>query len=208
MSQDPDDHEELGDNVPTYVDAATVALRYASVALGPTSGVSPPARRPPVLPRTLRDAMGRLVTGVCVVTTVADGEDVAMTANSVTSVSLEPPMVLVCVAHSARFHAAITSAAVWGVSILDADSLEVSSRLARPGRPDRDQLVGLGHHRGAVTGVALLDSSCAELECVTEHVYPGGDHSIVVGRVVGVAQSGDSVRPLLFHRGQYSWLRP
>jgi flavin reductase (DIM6/NTAB) family NADH-FMN oxidoreductase RutF len=192
----------------SYVDAATVALRYASVELG-KAPASPPVRPPssPVTPRQLRDAMGTLVTGVCVVTTIADGEDVAMTANSVTSVSLEPPLILVCVAHSARFHGAITRAEHWGVSVLDAHSAEISSMFARPGKDKSRGFDDLVHHRGEVTGVALIDASCAFLECRTEHVYPGGDHSIVIGRVLATEVRSEPVAPLVFHQGAYRWLR-
>ena len=193
----------------SYVDAATVALRYAAVELGRPLRRSASRRhgRGGVSPRELRDAMGCLVTGVCVVTTVADGEDVAMTANSVTSVSLTPPLILVCVAHTARFHAAIVASTYWGVSILDAQAAEISAHFASPGRERRGQFENLRHHRGAVTGVALVDESCAFLECETVAVHPAGDHSIVLGQVLAVEQRAESVHPLLFHRGVYSWLR-
>lgn len=192
-----------------YVDAATIALRFASVELGPSqeTGVVTVPGEDTVTPRQLRDVMGCLVTGVCVVTAVADGEDVAMTVNSVTSVSLDPPLVLVCVARTARFHRAVTECATWGLSILDGDAVEVSTRFSRPGRPRSGEFEALAHHRGAVTGVALVDGSCAYLECRTEVVHPGGDHSIVVGRVLSATHSAASERPLVYHRGAYRWLR-
>lgn len=197
----------LHDDGASYVDAATVALRYSSVSLGPAR--APAAEQPPrtVTPRQLRDTMGCLVTGVCVITAVADGEDVAMTANSVTSVSLDPPMILVCIAHTARFHDVLVNSRTWGVSILDADAAEVSSHFARSGREQRGQFEHLRHHRGPVTGVALIDASCAFVECETEAIHPGGDHSIVVGRVVSAEVRAESAHPLLYHRGAYSWLR-
>jgi flavin reductase (DIM6/NTAB) family NADH-FMN oxidoreductase RutF len=197
----------LHDDGAAYVDAATIALRYASVELGPALGKTPSRPAPPVTPRALRDAMGCLVTGVCVVTAIADGEDVAMTANSVTSVSLDPPMILVCIAKTARFHDVLVDTPHWGVSVLDADAAEVSAHFARPGRARRGQLAQTAYHRGPVTGVALVDDSCAHVECRTEVVYPGGDHSIVVGRVVSTEVRAESVHPLVFHRGSYSWLR-
>lgn len=200
----PDPHDDGAG----YVDAATVALRFASLELGPApeSPVAP-AAHPVVSGAELRAAMGCLVTGVCVITSVWDGEDVGMTANSVTSVSLDPPLVLVCLAHTARFHRALTGSDAWGVSVLDERAVEVSTQFARPGRDPRRQLEGVDHYRGAVTGVALLGGSCATLECITEVVYPGGDHSIVVGRVVSATPGEQAQHPLLFHRGRYSWLR-
>ena len=195
------------DDGASYVDAATVALRYAEVALGPaTTQTHDVGDLPPVTPRALRDAMGSMVTGVCVVTTVWEGSDVAMTANSVTSVSLDPPLVLVCIARTARFAEAITTSSSWGVNVLDAGALEVSTRFARPGKERTGQFAGLEHYRGPATGVALLTSACATLECVTDDIHPGGDHSIVVGRVVSSEVKGESTHPLLFHRGQYTWL--
>ncbi len=186
-----------------YIDAATVALRRAR--LSASTGVGAPAEQA-VTPRSLRDVMGSMATGVCVVTTRTDEHDLAMTANSVTSVSLDPPLVLVCVARTARFHGAVLGAGVWGVSILDATSWDVSTHFARPGRTPVGQLAALPHHRGGATGVALLDGSVASLECETTHVYPGGDHDIIVGRVVALARDGESRHPLLFHRGGYRWL--
>lgn len=199
--------DSFHDDGASYVDAATVALRYSSVELGPAARVAPTTRPTHVSPRELRDTMGSLVTGVCVITAIADDEDVAMTANSVTSVSLDPPMILVCIARTARFHAMLVDSVHWGVSILDAEAAEVSAHFARPGRERRGQLEKTRYHRGPVTGVALVDDSCAYLECRTEVVYPGGDHSIVVGRVVSSELRVESVHPLVFHRGTYSWLR-
>lgn len=197
---------DVSDDGASYVDAATVALRFASVELGRAPARPAAIESGSVTPRELREAMGRFVTGVCVITTVADGHDVAMTANSVTSVSLDPPLILACVARTARFHRAIVGSPSWGVSVLDAGSLEISDRFARPGRPRIGQLDLIGHHRGTATGVVLLDSAVASLECRTEAVHPGGDHSIVVGRVVATHCHGEASNPLLFHAGAYRWL--
>lgn len=158
-------------------------------------------------PRALRDAMGCLATGVCVVTTVLDGADVAMTANSVTSVSLEPPLVLFCVVSGSRFAEAVVAEGRWGISVLEATAFDLSAHFARPGRGSDGQLERVRHHRGPVTGVALLDASVAEVECRTEATHPAGDHVIVVGRVVSLDQRGESAHPLVFHRGRYRWLR-
>lgn len=198
-----DDYSE--DAAANYVDAATVALRFASTAVD-ASDAPASTQGDPVTPRSLRDAMGCLATGVCVITTLADGLDVAMTANSVTSVSLEPPLVLVCVAKTARFHEAIIESGRWGVSILDASSHDLSAHLARAGRDRAGQLERVLFERGRETGVALISRSVAHLECVTTAVHPAGDHDIVVGEVMSLAQPGAGRHPLLFHRGRYRWL--
>lgn len=83
---------------------------------------------------------------------VLEKRDVAMTANSVTSVSLDPPLILVCIAKTARFHEAIIEAKQWGVSVFDATSHELSSQFARPGRERNGQLEAIRYDRGPATG--------------------------------------------------------
>lgn len=205
LSDPPPSDDYSEDAAANYVDAATVALLFSSTAVDASDAPSSP-RGEPVTARSLRDAMGCLATGVCVITTVADGDDVAMTANSVTSVSLEPPLVLVCIAKTARFHEAIIESGRWGISILDASSHELSTQFARAGRDRAGQLERVRFERGPATGVALISTSVAHLECVTTEVHPAGDHDIVIGEVKSLAQAGTGRHPLLFHRGGYRWL--
>ena len=153
-----------------------------------------------------RRAAARFVTGVTVVSTRVGTTDHAMTANAFTSVSLDPVLVLVCVEQEARFHDAIDAAGVWGVSVLDESARGVSQWLATRGRPLHGQLDRVAHHRGEVTGVPLLDQSLATFECRTTAQYPGGDHSIVVGEVIGVELPDLPSRPLVYHRGSYTHL--
>lgn len=188
----------------SYIDAATVALTFRSIRLG-AARVEQIPPEDPVTPTLLRGAMGCMATGVCVVTTIAEGDDVAMTANSVTSVSLDPPLVLVCIDRRARFHGAIVGSGRWGISVLDATAHAISSACARPNRSRSGQLTDISHRRGT-TGVALLDASVATVECLTDAVYAGGDHDIVVGRVVSVTRRGTGEHPLVFHQGGYRWL--
>ncbi|HEX5534733.1 MAG TPA: flavin reductase family protein [Actinomycetales bacterium] len=162
---------------------------------------------PPVEIGAFRRAVGRFATGVCVVTTFAGRHDHAMTANAFTSVSLDPLLVLVCVEQDARFHEAVIESGTWGVSVLDVTARGEAEWLASPGRPLIGQLDTVAHHRGDVTGVALLDHSLATLECLTENVFPGGDHSIVVGRVVAVGLATDGPGPLIYHRSGYRSLQ-
>ncbi len=157
---------------------------------------------------TFRAALGRFATGVTVVSAVADGVDYAMTANAVTSVSLDPPLVLVCVYQDARFHDAVLASGEWGVSILAADARPSAVWLATHGRPLAGQLDPVPHHRGPVTGVALVDGSLATLECRTVATHPAGDHTVVIGEVVGVDLPDHAADPLTYFRGQYGRLTP
>ena len=153
-----------------------------------------------------RRAAARFVTGVTVVSTRVGTMDHAMTANAFTSVSLEPLLVLVCVEQDARFHDAVEEAGVWGVSVLDESARAVSQWLATRGRPLHGQLDRVPHRRGEVTGVPLLDQSVATFECRTTAMYPGGDHSVVVGEVVAVELPDSPRRPLVYYRGAYTHL--
>jgi flavin reductase len=153
-----------------------------------------------------RRAMGRFATGVTVLTTRGAGHDHAMTANAVTSVSLEPLLVLVCVEREARFHDAIVETGIWGVSILAAADRPVADWLATRGRPLHGQLDRIPHHPGPRTGVALLDGALATLECRTTDVHAAGDHSIVVGEVVSVVTAEPPADALLYYRGRYEKL--
>lgn len=154
-----------------------------------------------------RRAVGRFPTGVCVVSTFAGGRDHAMTANAFTSVSLDPLLVLVCVEEDSRFHDAVLDAGVWGVSVLDERARGTAEWLATPGRPLVGQLDPVPHHRGAVTGVALVDTSLATLEVRTTDVHPAGDHVIVVGQVLAVGLAPEGHGPLVYHRSSYRSLR-
>jgi flavin reductase len=166
--------------------------------------VHPGAEQSPVVDGDVfRRTVGRFPTGICVVTSQDAGIDHAMTVNSFSSVSLEPPLVLICVEVEARFHDAVLAAGYWGVSVLDGGGRAVADWLATRGRPLHGQLDRVPHHRGPVTGVALLDSATATLECRTHAVYPGGDHSIVVGEVTSAAVSETAESALVYHRGTY-----
>ncbi|GAA4412080.1 hypothetical protein GCM10023168_33560 [Fodinibacter luteus] len=154
-------------------------------------------------PARFRQAMGRLVAGVSVLTTVADGHDHAMTADTLTSVSLDPLLVLVCVEHETRWYGAVTESGFFGASVLAADQRPLSEWFATRGRPLHGQLDRAPHHRGAHTGVALLDGSLMHLECRTTAVHEAGDHAIVVAQVLSISLP-DTVGPALVHyRGRY-----
>ncbi|WP_226345098.1 flavin reductase family protein [Agilicoccus flavus] len=150
-----------------------------------------------------RQAMGRFATGVTVLTTVADGHDHAMTANSVTSVSLEPLLVLACVELEARFHDAVIEAGVWGLNVLPGGARPTAAWLATRGRPLHGQLDRVPHRRGPATGVALLDGAIATLECRTRDVHRSGDHDILVADVLSVDLDPADADALVYWRGEY-----
>jgi flavin reductase (DIM6/NTAB) family NADH-FMN oxidoreductase RutF len=152
---------------------------------------------------TFRRVAGRFATGVCIISAVDDGADHAMTASAFTTVSLEPMLVLVCVETEARFHDAVLAAGQWAVSILDESGRGVSEWLATRGRPLPGQLERVPFHRGPVTGAALVDGALGWLELRTTAVHPAGDHSIVVGEVVGLELGASQSEPLLYFRSGY-----
>ena len=151
-----------------------------------------------------RAALGSLASGVSVVTCVNDGFDHAMTASAVMSVSLEPQLIAVGVARTARFWSAIHSQRHWAVSILGGAARDHASWLATSGRPLQGQLHRIPHSRGA-HGVALIDDALAWIECETKQVVTAGDHDLFIAKVhsarLGPAQSG-----LVYWRSQYRHL--
>ena len=150
-----------------------------------------------------RRAMGRFATGVTVLTTRTGDHDHAMTASALTSVSLEPLLVLACVEREARFHDAVVEAGIWGVSVLSSHGRPAADWLATRGRPLHGQLDRIAHHPGPQTGVALMDEALSTFECRTIAVHPGGDHSILVGEVVSVTNAAHPGEALLYYRGRY-----
>lgn len=158
----------------------------------------------PVGEAEFRAAMARFASGVAVVST-RTRHDHAMTANALASVSLDPPLILVCVEMAARFHDAILEAGVWGVSILGKDHRAAATWFASQGRPLVGQFDQTPHHRGH-TGIVLLDDSLATLECRTFAVHPAGDHAIVVGEVVAVDLADRADAALVYYRSRYGSL--
>jgi 3-hydroxy-9,10-secoandrosta-1,3,5(10)-triene-9,17-dione monooxygenase reductase component len=153
----------------------------------------------PIDSMQFRRALGAFVTGVTIVTTRAGGEtDVGITANSFSSVSLDPPMVLWSLARTAASREAFIRAACFAVHVLSVDQEDLSKRFARRGE---DKFAGLQLERGE-GGVPLLRGCSARFECRSAFQYDGGDHIIFVGEVLSFTHSEDS--PLAFHGGQYA----
>ncbi|UAK35287.1 flavin reductase family protein [Nocardia asteroides] len=139
----------------------------------------------------LRRGLGAFTTGVTVVTTGWPRPH-GMTANAFTSVSLDPPLILVCVAHTARLHRAIHEAGAFAVSALSARQEAVARYFADSTRPDGSaQFDRVGWFPGPHTAAPMLADAAAGLECKLDTVFDSGDHSIVIGEVVHAERSAE-----------------
>lgn len=161
----------------------------------------------PVDDKAYRAVLSRFASGVTVVTTVHEGIDHAITVSAFTSVSLDPPLVLVCVDTKNRFHGPVLASGVWGVSVLREQGHAASTWFATRGRELAHQLDRVPHHRGP-SGVPLLDDALAWLECRTWRAYDGADHTILVGEVVGAVVDDEVDDPLTYYRSHYGALVP
>lgn len=145
--------------------------------------------------------MGCFATGVTVVTSQLDGELHGMTANAVTSVSLQPLLVLVCVDKTADTHDILAQAGVFALSILSYEQEELSNHFAKKETEGAHRLDDVPHHF-ATTGSPIIDGCLAYLDCRLVGQHPGGDHTIFVGEVVEAAVNSAQA-PLIFFRGRY-----
>jgi len=153
-------------------------------------------------PDSFRSVLGRFASGITVVTTRdAEQRDVGMTVSAFCSVSLDPPLVQVCVDREASLHAAMLTTTRYGVSILAAEQEALSRRFATAESARRFD--GIGYRRGE-SGVVLLDDALAHLECRIVASHESGDHTMFVGEVESA--TARSARPLLYYRGGYAQL--
>lgn len=149
--------------------------------------------------RTLRDALGCFATGVTVLTTLTgDRQPVGLTANSFTSVSLDPPLLLVCIAKSATSAASFKTCAQFAVNVLHIGQQPVSSRFAKKGEERFSQT----RWEPGLEGCPVLTGSLATFECTTHELLDGGDHIILIGAVER-ARFEPHRDPLLYFRGKY-----
>jgi flavin reductase (DIM6/NTAB) family NADH-FMN oxidoreductase RutF len=152
----------------------------------------------PVDDASFRSALSQFATGVTVVLARdAKGAPAGLTVSAFASVSLHPPLVLVCVDHRSDAHEAIAQAPVFGISVLAESQEDVSRRFAWRG-PDKFEGVVLEH---GTTGALLVPGAVAHLECARVAAHPAGDHTVFVGEVKELRVAPG--RPLLYHRGGY-----
>lgn len=153
--------------------------------------------------RAFRDSLGQFITGIVIVTAkLADGEFSGMTVNSFSSVSIDPPLVLFSVQRTTNSGTALLRARGYGISILSSDQQHLSNQFAR-GSPDKwSSTEWLEGHAGA----PFIRGAFARFECEPYASYDGGDHVIVVVRVLKFAIANDKMDPLVFFRGRYRHL--
>jgi flavin reductase (DIM6/NTAB) family NADH-FMN oxidoreductase RutF len=147
-----------------------------------------------------RHVMGNFATGVTIVTAAHEGSFAGFTANAFTSVSLDPPLVLVCLGVKNASRKIIETSKAFCVNFLAADQEDLARTFATNGPAKYQHLAEVKHH-SATTGSPIIAGSLAWIDCRLTEVYPGGDHLILLGEVVALeAAPGD---PLLYLRAQY-----
>lgn len=146
---------------------------------------------------TFKRAMSHFLSGVTVVTTVADGNRYGMTVASFASLSLNPPLVLVCVEKNVKMHEVLPRAEKFAVSMLTEDQQKISNQFASR---TEDRFAGIETIEGKL-GLPLIANASCTIECRLHATLPGGDHTIFVGEVVG-AQFAEG-QPLAYFRSGY-----
>ena len=150
-------------------------------------------------PKAFRSALGQFATGVTVVTTLdSQGNKIGMTANSFSSVSLEPMLVLWSIARTSNAFDDFINADRFAIHVLNSEQQAVSNQFASK---CEDRFCNVDHGEG-LGGVPLLKEYSAVFQCQPEHQYDGGDHVIIVGRVLEFDNRG--LPPLIFHAGRYA----
>lgn len=149
-------------------------------------------------PATFRSVLGRLASGVSVITMPGtDGQNHGITVTALCSVSLEPPLLLACVDHTATVYPHLVAATHFAVNLLTREQEALSRQFAET---LDNRFDGVAFERSA-SGVPLLDDALAHIECAMWAQYDGGDHTIFVGRIErAAAREG---HPLLYYRGRY-----
>ena len=153
-------------------------------------------------PRKFRRALGNFATGVTVMTASADGRKVGVTANSFNSVSLDPPLILWSINKRSGSYPVFAQASHFAVNVLAVGQIALSNQFARPGD---DRYAGVPHRPG-IGGSILLEDTAASFQCEKHQIIDGGDHWIMIGKVVAYEDSGRD--PLLYHQGAYSMVLP
>ena len=166
------------------------------------AGAVPSSTDDAVDPSAFRATLGRFATGVGVMTVAVDGRTHGMTANAISSVSLEPPLVLVCVERSAAMAGFVRRSSTFALSFLAADQTELSNWFADPARADDGAQFAEVAHRVEVTGAPVIEGAVGWVDCRVETIHVAGDHDVVIGRVVGLG-AGPATDPLLYYGSAY-----
>jgi 3,4-dihydroxy-2-butanone 4-phosphate synthase len=201
-----DGHMASGEDLEAFAARHGIAILTVSDVLEWRRAAEPAtATRLAETARLMRDVMGHFATGVSVVT-ARDGEGapVGTTANAISSVSLDPPLLLACLARTSETLAAIRTEGSFAVNVLADGQRHHSDRFAKKGEAVRSHEVDFEDHE---VGVPVLPGSLATVVCEVEAIHLAGDHEIVVGRAHHLAHREPGARPLLFFRGSYSGIR-
>jgi flavin reductase (DIM6/NTAB) family NADH-FMN oxidoreductase RutF len=152
-------------------------------------------------PDAFRAVMGRFASGVTIVTaTDSNGDDHGMTVSAFASVSLEPPLIVVCIDQAASMYDVLTAAEYFAVNILASTQESIARRFADTGA---QRFEGIGYHRGE-NGVPILNDVLAYIECKRMSSTVAGDHTVIIAETV--ATSLRDARPLLYYRGGFAQL--
>jgi flavin reductase (DIM6/NTAB) family NADH-FMN oxidoreductase RutF len=158
---------------------------------------------PTITPDVFRRVMGHFVTGVTVVTALDDDRPAGITVNALSSVSLEPPLVVIALDRRRFLTPIVHATGRYGVNILSEDQRELSDCFAgAPVEPDRGHFCGAAWTPG-VTGVPLLDGAVATLECAVIETFSVGAVALFIGRVEALANESHHPMPLLYYRRRY-----
>jgi flavin reductase (DIM6/NTAB) family NADH-FMN oxidoreductase RutF len=150
-----------------------------------------------------RRVLGHFVTGVTVVTALDGERPFGITVNALSSVSLDPPLVMVALDRRRFLTPIVRSAGRYAVNILSEDQQALSDCFAgAPVEPGREDFCGAAWHAGE-TGLPLLDGAIATLECTVVETFSAGDHDLFIGRVDTLANETDHPMPLLYYRRRY-----
>jgi flavin reductase (DIM6/NTAB) family NADH-FMN oxidoreductase RutF len=152
-----------------------------------------------ISPVVFRRVMGRFATGVTVVTAVHGNEVRGMTANAFMSGSIDPPLLVVSIAHRASMHAHLLRAGAFGVSVLAIGQSNIAAHFGGK------RIDGFSVDFAFVDGIPTVPESVATMTATVTATYPCGDHTLVVGRILGMSATEDRA-PLIFHAGRYGRL--
>ena len=154
----------------------------------------------PIDPQQFRSVMSRFATGITVVTTALGNDRFGITVNAFCSVSLDPPLVLICIEKKSKVHDALIESGFFAANILSADQMDISSCFASNTGQRFEQFCGQTTLT-AITGAPILQNTLGYVDCRIVAAHPGGDHTIIVGQV----EAGDAVEgdPLLYFGSRY-----
>lgn len=159
----------------------------------------------PVDSQTFKQVMSQWPSGVTVITSIHEGQRVGITASSFSSVSMEPPLISVCISKRLYTHELIAKSGIFAVNILTAQQVELGKLFAGYYKDIEDRFAGIGC-RTEITGAPILPDTLAWLDCKVHHAYEGGDHTIYVGEVLS-GGTLNTITPLLYHNrawGQFT----